>query len=69
MIVFIGLYPLLETLGPVPQEGRYHHLLRDINDRTSPVGREPITDMSHLVVMSSYVLLLNELVMKSLVGM
>ena len=67
MIVFIGLYPLLETLGPVPQEGRYHHLLCGSNDLTSPVGRKPITDMSHLVVRSSYVLLLNGLVTRSLV--
>ena len=53
MIVCIGVYPLLESLGSLPQWGRYHHLLRRINDLTFPLGREPITDMSHLVVISS----------------
>ena len=59
MIVLTGLYPLLETLGPVPQWGRYHHLIRGINDLTSPMGRELITDMSHLVVISTCALLPN----------
>ena len=52
MIIFIGVYPQLKTIGLVPQWGRYHHLLRVINDLTSPVGRESITDMSYLVVIS-----------------
>ena len=56
---------MLEALGPVPQWGRYHHLLHEINDLTSPVGRESITGMSHLVVRTSCALLLNWSVMKS----
>ena len=65
MILFTRVYPLLEALGPVPQWGRYHHLLHEINDLTSPVGRELITDMSHLVVRTSCALLLNWSAMKS----
>ena len=68
MIIFTGVYPLLETVGPVPQWGRYHHLMNGINDLTSPVGREPITDTSYLVVKSSCVLLLNVSVTKSREG-
>ena len=68
MIIFTRVYLLLETLGPLPQQGRYHHLQRRINDLTSPMGKEPITDMSHLVVISSYALLLNESVTRSLEG-
>ena len=52
MKLFIRFYPLLETLQPVPQWGRYHHLLREINVLTFPVGREPIRNMSHLVAVS-----------------
>ena len=46
MIVFTGVYPLLETLGSVPQLSRCYHLLRGINDLTSPMGRKPIADMN-----------------------
>ena len=53
---------MLETLGPVPQWGRYHRLLREVNGITSPVGREPITDTSHLVVISFFALFLSGLV-------
>ena len=65
IIIFTGVYPLLETLGPGPYWGRYHHFLRGINDLTSPVGREPINDMSHLVMMSSCELRLNGSVARS----
>ena len=60
MIVFIRVYPLLETLVPVPQWGRYHHLLHGINDPPSPVGRDPITNMSLLVVILSLMLPFSE---------
>ena len=55
---------MLETLEQVPQLGRYLHLLRGINDLTSPVGREPITNMSHLVVITPCALFLNWSVMR-----
>ena len=32
----------------------YHHLLRWINDITSSVGREPISDMIHLIMILSF---------------
>jgi len=50
MIVFTRVYPQSETLRPVPQWGRYHNLLHGTNGLTSPVGRDPIADMSYLVV-------------------
>ena len=65
MILFTEVYPILETLGLEPQWGRYHPLLRGMKDLTSPVGRESITDMSHLVVRTFCALLLNWSVMKS----
>ena len=54
MIVFTRVYPLLEILRLVPEWGRYQHLLRVVNDRTSPVGSDPISDVNHLVA-TSYV--------------
>ena len=47
---------MLETLEPVPQWGRYHHLLRAINNLTPLVRREPISDTSHLVAISYFAL-------------
>ena len=69
MIIFPGIYPLLETVRLVPHWGRYHHLLRENNDLTSPVGRELITDMIHILVKLSCVMfLLNESVTRSREG-
>ena len=56
MIVLTMVYPLLETLGLLTQWGRYNHLLRGIDNLTSSMGREPISDMYHLVVRSSIAL-------------
>ena len=48
---------MLETLGPVLQWVGCHHLLRGVNGLTSLVGRDPLSDMSHLVVILSIELL------------
>ena len=58
MILFSRVYAQLETLGPLPEWGRYHRLLRGTNDLTSPVGRETIVNMSHQVLNSSLALFL-----------
>ena len=46
----------MEILGLLLQWGRDHHLLRGTNDLTSPVGREPITDMNLLIVILHFAL-------------
>ena len=53
--IYKGLSPV-RNLRTSTSWGRYHHLLRGIIDLTFPVGREPITDMIHLVVIPSFVL-------------
>ena len=50
MILFTRIYPKSETLKPVPQWGRYHHLKRWINDLTFSEDVETISDMIHRVV-------------------
>ena len=40
----------------MPQGGRYQRLIRGLNDLTSPVRKEPISDMIHLVAESSFAL-------------
>ena len=55
---------LLETLGPLLLWDKYHHLLRGINDLSSPIGREPINNTSYMVVRSSVVLPLGGSMMK-----
>ena len=50
--IYRGLSPV-GNLRTRTLRGRYYHFLRGINDLTSPMGRDPITDMSHLVVISS----------------
>ena len=46
-IIYRGLSPVGNLTNHKPAWGRYHHLSRMINDLTSPVGREPMTHMSH----------------------
>ena len=53
--IYDGLSLVADILGPVPQWDRYHHLLREINDLTSPVGRDLISDTSRLVAILSVV--------------
>ena len=69
MIIFTEVNSMLETLGLVPQWGRYHHLLRGINDLTYPMGRDTITTMSHLVVIFSCALFLSGSVTRGREGM
>ena len=38
---------LVGNLSTIFPWGRYHHLLRWTNAPTSPIGREPIVNMSH----------------------
>ena len=57
-IIYEGI-SLVGSLRTSTQWVRCHHLLRRINDLIYPVGREPITDMIHLVVIKSCALLLN----------
>ena len=49
---------MLKTWWPVLHLGRYHHLLR-VTDLSSPIGRDPICNVSHLVVILYRSLLLN----------
>ena len=46
-IIYRGLSPVGNLTNHKPAWGRYHHLSRMSNDLTSPVGREPMTHMSH----------------------
>ena len=46
-IIYRGLSPVGNLTNHKPAWGRYHHLSHMINALTSPVGREPMTYMSH----------------------
>ena len=48
----------------LPKWSRHHHFLRGINDLTSPVGKELISDIIHQGVISSFALLLSGSMMK-----
>ena len=50
MILFTRVYPKSETLEPVPNWGRYHHLQCWIKDLTFPEERKPINNMSHRIM-------------------
>ena len=66
-----NIYRGLSSVGNLrisTPRGRYHRLLHGMNALTSPMRKEPITDMSHLVVISSYALLLTGSVTRSRKG-
>ena len=46
-IIYRGLSPVGNLKNHKPAWGRYHYFSRMINDPTSPVGREPMTHISH----------------------
>ena len=50
--IYRGLSPVGNLMTSTPM-GRYHHLIRRINDLISSVGREQIIDMIHLAAISS----------------
>ena len=65
-IIYRGLSPVENLTNHKPAWGRYYHLSRMFNDPTSPVGREPMTNMIHLTTYYSWTCTLGNCVASTL---